>query len=535
MVGLRVIVLSAPAVFAAQSAASETVLHILHVNDLHSRIEAVNAYGSTCSADEAAAEECFGGVARLYTAITETRDALTQAGEDVLVLDAGDQFQGSLFFSTYSGAAEVEFMNAIGFDAMVFGNNEFNLGPEPLADFVAAAEFPVIFGNVATESERLARLNRDPVVLDVGGERVAVIGATTPETAEISAPGPTVSFGDVVEYVKRTVAELEAEGIDKIIALTHQGVAADIRLAETVAGLDAIVGGHSHALFSNTVEDAPYSYPYFVTDPEGREVPIVSAGSYSKYLGHLALTFDDAGEVIQATGDTELLDASVTPDPGILARVEALAAPIEELKSQVVAEVPQDIDGSRETCRAEECAMGNLVADAMLARMRDQGVDVAIQNSGGLRASIPAGEVTKGDVLTVLPFQNTLATFNLTGAGIIAALENGVSRVEEGGGRFPQVAGLRFAWDPQVAPMQGRVRDVMVREGEGWVPIDPDATYAVATNNFMRGGGDGYAVFRDEGRNAYDFGPNLEDVVADYLAANPDYVPATEGRITRLE
>jgi 5'-nucleotidase len=267
---------------------------------------------------------------------------------------------------------------------------------------------------------------------------------------------------------------------------------------------------------------------------DGATVPIVQAGAFSKYLGHLVLEFDDAGEVISATGDTILMDASVEPDPDVLARIAEMSGPIDELMAREVALIEGDIDGSRETCRAQECQMGNLVADAILDRVASQGVTIAIQNGGGLRASIGGPEVTKGEVLTVLPFQNTLATFNLSGAGIVAALENGFSLVEEGAGRFPQVAGLKVVWDPAAEP-GSRVVEVSVRDGEGWAPIDPAATYTVASNNFMRKGGDGYAMFSEQGENAYDFGPNLEDVVSDYLAANPGYVPFIDGRITTVQ
>jgi 5'-nucleotidase len=172
----------------------------------------------------------------------------------------------------------------------------------------------------------------------------------------------------------------------------------------------------------------------------------------------------------------------------------------------------------------------------MLDRVKGQGVTIALANGGGLRASIGAGTVTMGDVLAVLPFQNTLSTFNIEGAGIVKALENGVSQVEEGAGRFPQVAGLRFAWDPAAEP-GSRIKSVEVRaeDGETWVPLEPAEVYTVATNNFMRGGGDGYAVLRDEATNAYDFGPGLEEVLADYLVAHPDYAPGVDGRITRVE
>ncbi|MDG2378975.1 MAG: 5'-nucleotidase C-terminal domain-containing protein, partial [Tateyamaria sp.] len=170
-----------------------------------------------------------------------------------------------------------------------------------------------------------------------------------------------------------------------------------------------------------------------------------------------------------------------------------------------------------------------LIADAMLARVADQGVQIAIQNGGGIRASIDAGEVTMGEVLTVLPFQNTLSTFEVTGAVMVAALENGASQWEEGAGRFPQVAGMSFTVTP-ANEAGSRVSDVMV----GGAPIDPDATYGVVSNNYVRNGGDGYKMFRSAA-NAYDFGPDLADVTAEYMAAQGAYSAYLDGRITVVE
>ena len=165
--------------------------------------------------------------------------------------------------------------------------------------------------------------------------------------------------------------------------------------------------------------------------------------------------------------------------------------------------------------------------DAMLARVKDQGIEIAIQNGGGIRASIDAGPVTMGEVLTVLPFQNTLSTFQVNGETLVAALENGVSQVEEGAGRFPQVAGLTFAFDA-TKPAGERVSDVMV----GGAPIDMGKMYGVVSNNYVRNGGDGYKMFRDA-QNVYDFGPDLADVTAEYLAAHAPYQPYTDGRIAK--
>ena len=176
--------------------------------------------------------------------------------------------------------------------------------------------------------------------------------------------------------------------------------------------------------------------------------------------------------------------------------------------------------------------MGVLVADAMLARVKSQGIDLAITNGGGLRASIDAGEITMGEVLTVLPFQNTLSTFQLSGAGVIAALENGVSQVEEGAGRFPQVSGLKFTFDPNMEA-GSRIVDVMVGHAGAWAPIDPTKIYGVVSNNYMRSGGDGYKIFATDGMNAYDFGPALDEVVAAYLVENQPYTPYLDDRIAR--
>ena len=227
------------------------------------------------------------------------------------------------------------------------------------------------------------------------------------------------------------------------------------------------------------------------------------------------------------------MDGEVAEDVDTKARIAEAAIPLDEIRNKIVASTTAAIDGDRGSCRAKECQMGNLIADAMLARVADQGITIAIQSGGGIRASIDAGEVTMGEVLTVLPFQNSLATMQLTGANVIAALENGVSQIEDGKGRFPQVAGVHFTFDLSVAPDEGRVSDVLISQDGNWVPIDPDAVYGVVTNNFMRSGGDGYKVFADEGMNAYDYGPGLEDVVAEYMAAGGAYTPYTDGRISQ--
>ena len=505
-------------------------LGVLHINDMHSRLAEISRHNSTCSDGDSADGNCFGGAARLATAIREHRAAMDDADLPHLTLDAGDQSQGTLFYTTYRGLAEIEMMNMIGFDAMALGNHEFNNGPDSLAEMIQMAEFPVISGNTVVAEGPLGDVLEEYTIVERGGERIAVLAVITTDTAFISSPGPHVTFADDIEYLQNAVNRIKGDGIDKILLLSHVGFNRDQEIAAEVDGISAIIGGHSHTLLSNTVEGAP-AYATLVESPSGRAVPIVQAYAFSRYLGRMDLEFGDDGAVVSASGDTILLDAAFVEAEDLDARIKELAGPIEEMVRTPVAVLAASIDGERERCRAMECEMGNTVADAMLQAVEGQDIPIALANGGGLRASLGSGTITLGDVLTVLPFQNTLYTLEVTGATMIAALEHGVNGVEDGAGRFPQVAGLRFRLDPSVAPNEGRVSEVEVRDGDDWVPIDPAATYGLVTNDFMAGGGDGYAMLASEGMNGYDTAIDLAEVLARFLSENEPYAPVLDGRI----
>lgn len=516
---------------AAASSANDT-LTILHINDLHSRLQPVDRFGASCLPEHDAAGQCLGGVARIKTLIDARRRELTTAGETVVVLDGGDQFQGSFFYTTYRGDAAAEFMNTVGFDAMTLGNHEFDDGPQTLARFAGAVEFPLLAANVLVDGNSpLAGRIAPYTIIDSGEDRVGVIGAVTEDTAEISSPGPQISFQDASVAIARAANELTARGIDRIVALTHLGLSRDREIARTVDGIDAVVGGHSHTLLALSPGSTD-SYPIVERGPSGRFVAVVQAGAHGTHVGELRLRFDADGGVIDASGTVHRLDASVAPDPTVAARVAALAAPFQAQMADVVGSIAAPVDAS--TCRHGECAMGNLVADAVLARTRSQGVEAVLINGGSLRASLGAGDVTRGDVLTVMPFYNTLSTFVIRGDALLAALENGVGRAEEGAGRFPQVAGLRFEWSPG-RPVGERIGQVWIQSDSGFAPLDPERDYLLASNDYLRRGGDGYDVLRDAARRVYDFGPALHDVLIDYLATHRDNRPLVDGRIARID
>lgn len=498
-------------------------LTILHTNDLHSRIEEVNQYDATCSAKESADQKCFGGVARLKAAIDNER----KQAENLLVLDAGDQFQGSLFFTTYKGVYNAEFMNAIGYDAMALGNHEFDLGQEGLVPFLNKITVPVLAANLETIASSPIHGRYQPYLIKtIGGQKIGIIGLITPDTAEIARPGKGISFLAPKETLQRTINDLKTQGITKIIALTHLGYMNDQKLAAELDGVDIIVGGHSHTQLGANGFRSSGPYPTLVKNPSGINVPVVSAYAYSQYLGKITLNFDDDGTLKSASGAPIRLDASIKPDPQLAARVAEMAKPIEALKNRKIAETTDLIDGSGISCRTQQCPMGELVTTAMLERVRDQGITAALINGGALRASIKSGDITMGDVLVVLPFQNTIATFQVQGSDLRAALENGVSQIEQGGGRYPQASGIRFQTDMSKPAGQRLTSIDMQTDDQDWLPLEDAKLYRIAATDYLRTGGDGYTMIAEKAQKAYDYGPALDQVVADYLQTKRLYQPA---------
>jgi 5'-nucleotidase len=494
-------------------------VRIIHTNDHHARIEPVT--GGTPPAP------IHGGVARRKTLI----DAIRGQGGNQLLIDAGDVFQGTLWYNQYLGLADLEFYNALGYEAMAIGNHEFDNGQQPLATFIKGASFPVLSANiVADASSPLNGLIKPWIIKEVGGQQIGIFGLTTDETAILSTPGPGVSFTNYIDAARKAVGELKAQGINKIIALTHIGITFDRELARQVDGIQVIIGGHSHTPMGPQVSppDPNRPYPEVHTSPSGKPVIVATDWEWGRWVGDLTVGFDAAGDItgVIAAQPAEVA-ASITPDPGYEARVAVLAEPLVALRSKQVGEAAVALNGARADVRTKETNLGNLIADAMLDKTKPAGAQVALMNGGGVRASIDAGPVTLGEVLEVQPFGNILSLVTVTGAQLKEALENGVSQVEAVAGRFPQVAGMRFTWNPAAA-VGSRVVSVEV----GGAALDPSANYRVVTLNFLVGGGDGYSVLQS-GSGKYDTGFLDSDVTASYIQAHSPVNPAVEGRIVQ--
>jgi 2',3'-cyclic-nucleotide 2'-phosphodiesterase (5'-nucleotidase family) len=252
-----------------------------------------------------------------------------------------------------------------------------------------------------------------------------------------------------------------------------------------------------------------------------------------QYLGRLDLVFNRDGEVTGWTGGNLLaIDDSFAPDTTVDDHLAGYRESIESYKSNFVGSTTVELIGERSLVRTQETNLGNAVADSMLLAASETGASMALVNGGGIRASIPAGDISLGDVLEVLPFHDPLVAIDITGGQLVAALENSVSMVEEEGGRFLQIAGCRFTWDPEAEP-GSRVVSADIDTGSGYQALIPDKIYRVVTTHFLAGGGDGYHVFT-YALNTIVLGDFDYQVFVDYIGQNSPLAHTVEGRITRL-
>ncbi|WP_135257698.1 bifunctional metallophosphatase/5'-nucleotidase [Thermus caldilimi] len=502
-------------------------LTLVHTNDTHAHLEPMEL---TLSGNKVR----VGGVAQRIAFF----DRLRASRKNLLFLDAGDVFQGTLYFNQYRGLADRFFMHRALYRVMALGNHEFDLGPGPLAEFLKGARFKVVSANVGVEREpRLKGLFTPYAVVSVGGERVGVIGLTTPDTREIANPGPTVDFLDPYETAQKAVYELLKKGVNKIVVLSHLGYGEDLKLARRLVGVQVIVGGHSHTLLGSFPhkELAPAGpYPTVVKNPEGKDVLVVQAWEWGKVVGLLEVTFNEKGEVVAYKGEPFLMTPEVAPEDFFAKEaLLAYAQPVMALMGQVIAQAKVDLIGERAIVRKRESNLGNLIADGMVWKTKNAGVQIALQNGGGIRTTIPKGPITVGKVYEVLPFGNTLVVMDLKGKEIKAALENGVSQWEQGAGRFLQVSGLRYAFD-LARPAGDRVVRVEVKTEKGFVPLDLEATYRVVVNNFIAAGGDGFTVLKEAQGYRVDTGFSDAESFMDYLKELKEVEAGLEGRIEVL-
>jgi 5'-nucleotidase len=459
-----ILVVSLVFLFSTTLVAQEVNLKLLHTNDMHARIEAGKYDGM--------------GMARISTKVKEFREKHS----NVLVLDAGDNVHGKPIAMINKGESVVDVMNIIGYDAMTIGNHEFDYGPERLRELMDMFDFPVISANLKESDGSLFAGDKGYIIKEYNGVKVGVFGLSTPETAYKSHPKNVegLKFENPVTTSKKMVNELD-DKVDIIIALAHLGMDARSKaanrsdnLAKKVEGIDLIVDGHSHSKL-----------------PTGKRVGdtlIVQAHEYDKSLGIVDLTVEN-GKVKSATARylTKKEASDVKKDPQVMTAIKDIKAQNEKITSKVVGQTEIRLNGERGSVRTGETNLGNLITDSFLAHT---GADLAMTNGGGIRASIKPGEITLGEVITVLPFGNIVAVKELSGADIKAAIEHGIDAYPDNNGAFPHVAGINYRFNP-ARKSGNKVVDIEINGRD----LKMDTKYKVATNDFMAAGGDEYTMF----------------------------------------
>ncbi|MEO1288923.1 MAG: 5'-nucleotidase C-terminal domain-containing protein [Chloroflexota bacterium] len=494
----------------AQETTSLTILHTSNVLDNHP----IGADG-------------IGGTARVANLVTQAR----AENGNVLLVDGGDRFINPTAFDR-----NADIMNELGYDGMTFGNHEFNGGNVGVLNFVEALDFPLLAANIDfSASPILADRIAPSAVVEINGLQIGLIGLANEETPVLSSPGADLVFlDDEVAITQVAVDELNAQGINIIVLIAHREANENAVLASSVSGVDVIVGGSDDTLLNNMDDNADFPYPIETQSLIGEPVLIVQTNEGNDYLGQLSVTLDDAGVLTDWSGDTIRLDDSIPVDEAFDSLITDLYENAEE-EATVVGMSETDLIGG-EPCREAECTMGNIIADAIRA---DTGAQVAIYNSGGIRASVPAGNVTDQQLALVLPFPNTVATLELRGSDLLAALEHGVSLGGDasvrGSGRFLQVSGLRYNWNP-TRPVGSRIEMVEILNEDGtYSPLAVDTIYSVATNDFIRQGGDDFSVLDANAIDPFDFGFLVIEVLTTYISDNSPINVETEERITRVE
>ncbi len=512
----------------APAPAEETGLElvILHTNDTHAHVAGLDDRGNAAF-DPA---DSRGGLGRLASAAGK---ALAEQ-DNVLFLDAGDQFQGSLFYSVNKWPLLADLDRFMPWHAMTLGNHEFDEGCLELARFIETLKFPVLAANLVPEKGcPLLKADISPhIIREVRGVKVGIVGIANDAVVDLAGACAHTAFSDRTETLARQVKELEAQGVKHIIAVTHIGLPADRELARSVDGVDVIVGGHTHSFLGPDSPEGPY--PLVERSPNGDPVLVVTAKRATQFLGELNVRFDADGVPVSWSGGPREMTADMPSDPAIDALVGRYLANLDEYRKTVVGSHSIHMADGMDLCREVECLGGLLTADAMLEAGRPLGMDIAVCNGGGIRAALPPGNISRGDILTVHPFGNMFVLREYSGEQIWEALEYSVALEGAKGPRLLQPAGLSYTVDAS-KPVGRRIVKVDILDEHGKAePLHLKARYGVAISDYLAGGGDGYTMFKN-GTILPSPDPLVADVLEQYIRKHSPLTTIRTGRIVRVK
>jgi 5'-nucleotidase / UDP-sugar diphosphatase len=476
-------------------------LAIINTADVHGHLIYELANGGYYSVDEVNVQM---GLPLVKSIVDELRSKY----EHSLFLDSGDLFHGTNEANEGAGQGVVEAVNLLGYDAMVAGNHDFNFGFDRLKEIEVQLNFPILTANVYKDGKPAFEQYK---IVDIGGKRIGMFGLTVPESRSnmnITDSGAQVEFEDPAVAARRVIPLLQEQQVDAIILISHLGDDIDAELVKVVDGIDLVLSGHHHWLYK-----------------EAKKVNntfIVEAGGYSTHVGLAQVYFKD-GKVAAVDWDVIQEPDKTKQDSSVAAVAEKYHQIALEKGKEIVGQTKVKLNGIRSQVRTKETNLANLLADAM----RDQAqAEITLMNGGGIRESIPEGEISLYDIGRPLPFVNSTVTVELPGEKIYQALERGLREWPHGAnnGGFLHVSGISYAFDGSKPAGERLIR--VMKDGQ---PLDKSKLYKVVTNDYLANGGDNYEEFREA--RLISSGKLLREVLADYIRKQGVVEPKVEGRI----
>ncbi len=547
-------------------------LEILHVNDLHSHFEPVL---TSIHLDNKKFYLYAGGYAKIANFIKNKK----AKNSHILSLLAGDAVQGTLYYTIFKGKADIAVLNKMDIDIMTLGNHEFDDGADILAkNFVSKAKFDIVCCDVKFYNKELKKIVKPYVIKKIDNNKIAIVGNTV-NSSVISNPGPTVKFLNYITSAKRVVDKLKSEGINKILFLTHLGYKKDQILAKKVPSIDIIVGGHSHTLlgdFANLGLFSSGKYPTIIKHKNSQTL-IVTSWKWGQIVGDIKVTFDNKGNIKSYTAQPimliddkflvknkkeqkvevsksmkKILEKKIFSMPNI--KIESQDKSVEAIinkykpfvKKLMSAKIAQatikmpHIEIPKEKILYKSSMVAPYIALAMYQKANENGkCDLAIQNAGGIRASISKGDITVGEIYTILPFGDDLVTLRMKGKYLLNMLENAIdiSLIKKTHvGAFPYIAGAKMMIK-ESNPKNHRIIMFKIKKGNKWIKINKNKIYNVAVNSYIARGGSYYNLLKQKkiAMDKYDTGFICSSIFLKYLKKIKILRPFEENKVLIIE
>lgn len=456
-------------------------LDIIHTNDLHSHLIPFKSDGSKCSYDT-----CRGGFAKIKSFIDTEREK----SSNLILLDAGDRFSGTVFYTLRKSKDISRLLNEMHYDAMALGNHDFDDGIQELEKFSQNINAPILNSNVIFPTTTPLNSKVLPVlVLHKNGRQIGIISTITPTTKTTSSNAKDIELNEPIKTIQPLIQKLKQQNVDIIILLNHIGIDKDIELAKQLSDVDIIVSAHTHTLLSNNPneKESKGSYPVVVPDKNGKNILIVSSGIGGHHVGKLSVTFDKNGEIIAYQGDTIPMDNSIQPDPKILNILEEIQTEIDAILNQSIFSNKEKIALTRdELFCSESCYIGEVLTDSLLAAAQkiEPKTDFAFLNSGGIRSGLPEGNITFQNIAQTYPFDSKAVIVQIKGSEIISYLNHGLKEYipDDRTNPFMQVAGMDYLFSAK----DKSVKKLNIHNA----PLDPEKNYLVVMPSFLANGGD---------------------------------------------